>query len=392
MNGLETIDFRTPQEVVPKKNVYIENTWHIGIDIGFGSVKGYAPNKYYCVPSYVKRVDGDMLKVLDEDDILLEDASGIYLVGKAAQEQVTADDTSDTDAELFRRNRYGSKTFEVLAMVGLGIGLMSNKIRQRPKDVPVVIQTGLPTAYMVKRDIHAITKVFQEEHDFRLRIGTGAWRDVHVKPQEVHVMPQPSGTMYAVIIDEEGHYIQNAKSMLLKNMMIVDVGYGTFDPYGTISRKVAVKESLPGLGMLRVLQEMAGLIYKEHGEDIRVSALPKYLSKGFVTVLDEEHMTTKDIAIGPYLEAANRAVCMDSIEKLKERSNYLRDYEVLVITGGTGAAWYDMYADYFKGMKGLQVIPGNCNDGLPMMYSNVRGYYMLRYMELKTSKRTIGGS
>ena len=83
---------------------------------------------------------------------------------------------------------------------------------------------------------------------------------------------------------------------------------------------------------------------------------------------------------------------INEINALARKSKTEGLNEVLVITGGTGAAWYDMYADYFKGMKGLQVIPGNCNDGLPMMYSNVRGYYMLRYMELKTSKRTIGGS
>lgn len=380
---METINFRTPQKILPKKNVSLEQAWNIGIDIGYGGVKGYAPNKYFCIPSYVKKMDGEMLQAVDEADILLEDETGVYLVGQSAQDMVTSDDTSDTEAEAFTRNRYGSKKFEILALTGLGIGLMNNHIRQRPKEVPVIVQTGLPTAYMVKRDIDSLTRVFKKDQNFRMRIGSGQWKEFHVNPEEVHVMAQPSGTLYSVLIDEEGKYVADAKKMLLSNLMIVDAGYGTFDPYGTISRKIMVKESIPGLGMLRIMQKTTEAIYKDLGEDIQVAALPKYLAKGYVTILDEVEMKTEEVPLLPYLEKANQEVCMESIKKLKEISNYLRDYSIMVITGGTGAAWYEQYKEHFAGMKELQVLPGNRNDGLPMIYSNVRGYYMFRYMAQK---------
>ncbi len=388
---METKLFRTPQEVVPKKNVSLDHCWVMGIDIGFSSVKGYAPNKYFCFPSYVKKVDGDMIQVTNEDDILYQDETGTYLVGISAQNQVTSDDTSDSEAEFYTRNRYRSKNFEILAMTAIGIGMMSNQVRQRPKEVETIIQTGLPTAYLVRADIEAITRVMQRPCHYSLRIGNGKWKEYHNDISQVYIMAQPSGTMYSIIIDENGVYLPDAKQTLLKNMMVVDAGYGTFDPYGTVSRRIAVKESLPNLGMLRIFQEASRMVYEEYGEDIRISMMPKYLSQGYFTTLNYEDMTTKDIPIGPYIEKANRLVCMESIAKLKEISNYLRDYELMVLTGGTCEAWLPMYREHFAGMKNLEIIAGNRNDGLPLLYSNVRGYYMLRHMNLKiTEKGGVG--
>lgn len=93
----------------------------------------------------------------------------------------------------------------------------------------------------------------------------------------------------------------------------------------------------------------------------------------------------------PYKEKVHK-VCMESIETLKTISNFMRDYDVMIPTGGTGQAWFEEYREYFKGMTGLQIIPGNRNDKLPMIYSNVRGYYMFRYMILKAEKHETAGN
>ena len=68
------------------------------------------------------------------------------------------------------------------------------------------------------------------------------------------------------------------------------------------------------------------------------------------------------------------------MEKAKGVTSSFRDYKYLIITGGTGAAWYDKIKDYLKGMHTLQIIPGNVNDNTSMIYSNVRGYYLFRYV------------
>lgn len=385
---MNTAKFRIPQEIIERENAHVDKTWILGLDVGFSSLKGFCSNKYFTVPSYMSRLSG-MLATVTEDDIYFEDESGLYLVGISALRQVMDDDTSDSDAEIFSRNRYGTKKFRIMVAVGLGLGLMENQTGQYVEGMPIRVQTGLPTAYMSPKDLVAIKKAFSEKYDFRLKIGTQPWKEFHIciPMENVSVMAQPSGTLYSILIDRTGNYVPEAKSILCSNILIVDAGFGTFDPYAMIDRKLVVKESIPDMGMLRVLRETSKLFSEACGEEIRVSAMQKYLEKGFKDCVDEETMNSKNVYVGEYLKEANRKVCMESIENIKQITNYLRGYDILVVTGGTGAAWFELYKDYFKGMKNLQVIPGNKNDGISMHYANVRGYYMLLLSVIKSEAK-----
>lgn len=385
---MNAMQFKTPQEIIQRKNVNTRGYWLLGIDAGFSSLKGFAPNKTFCFPSYVRKLDRELL-MPNQSDILYRDETGLYLIGASAQEQVTSDDTSDSESELFVRNRYTSKKFQIILAVGMAIGLTSNSYMERKKDMPVIIQTGLPTAY-VRSDREKITKAFAKRYVFDLKMGYGAWEhhDIEIPRENIFVLPQPSGTLYSILIDESGKYVPNAPEILKKNLLIVDAGFGTFDPYGLVNRQVVLEESLPDLGMKKILQETSSMIFDKYGEEIRVPAMQKYLGKGTFTYLNEEERKSEEIVIAPFLEAANKKVCMESIKVLEGMCNSLKNYNYLILTGGTCAAWYDLYRDYFGWMKSLTIIPGNKNDKLPMYYSNVRGYYMYRHMLLKAGGRS----
>ena len=196
-------------------------------------------------------------------------------------------------------------------------------------------------------------------------------------------MPQPAGTLYSVVVDENGHNLPDAKDFFSKNILIADVGFGTFDPYGLINRKLVLKESLSNIGMRRILSETSALIRDLYGEDIRVPAMQRYLEKGYIDVLDEETMRTESVNLAPLLEKASDIVFQEAVSSLKNMTNFMRDYDILIPTGGTCSLWMDKFMEYFKGMKSLSVIPGNRNDKLPLLYSNVRGYYMFCFMNSK---------
>ena len=61
----------------------------------------------------------------------------------------------------------------------------------------------------------------------------------------------------------------------------------------------------------------------------------------------------------------------------------MQDEDYLVITGGTGAAWFSMFKDFYKGLSSLKIIDGAENDNIPAIFSNVRGYYMQQLNILK---------
>ena len=78
---------------------------------------------------------------------------------------------------------------------------------------------------------------------------------------------------------------------------------------------------------------------------------------------------------------------MEAINTINGCYNYLQDEDYLVVTGGTGAAWFNIIKDYYKNMTTLKVIDGSANDNIPAIFSNVRGYYMQQYNLLK--KKTV---
>ena len=380
---IDTRTVRTQQEIIAKRNMNLPKKWVLGIDAGFSSLKGFAPTKYFCFPSFAHKLDTE-LQFSNEQDILYRDDSGTYLVGASAQNQIGSDDTNETETELYARNRYSNKKFKIILATGLAIGISENLYGKKSDEQEIVVQTGLPTAYIMK-DEKSIVKAFCDHYVFELKIGMGNWKkyDIQVKPENVFVMPQPAGTLYSVVVDENGHNLPDAKAFFSKNILIADVGFGTFDPYGLINRKLVLKESLSNIGMRRILAETSGLIRDLYGEDIRVPAMQKYLEKGYIDILDEETMKTESVQIAPLLEKASEMVFQEAVAALKNMTNFIRDYDVLIPTGGTCSLWMDKFVEHFKDMKSLTVIPGNRNDKLPLLYSNVRGYYMFCYMSVK---------
>lgn len=376
---------RTQQEIIARRNMTLPRKWVLGIDAGFSSLKGIAPNKYFCFPSFARKLEErGLLAFSNEKDILYRDESGTYLVGTSAQNQISSDDTNETETELYARNRYSNKKYKVVIATGMAIGISENLYGRKSDEQEIIIQTGLPTAY-IAQDKKSIIKAFSEHYVFELKIGMGNWKkyDIQVKPENVYVMPQPAGTLYSVVVDENGHNLPDTKEFFLKNILIADVGFGTFDPYGLINRKLVLKESLSNIGMRRILAETSNSIRNLYGEDIRVPAMQKYLEKGYIDILDEETMQTESIQLAPLVEKASDLVFQEAVSALKNMTNFMRDYDILILTGGTCSLWMKKFVKHFEGMKSLTIIPGNRNDKLPLLYANVRGYYMFCCMNIK---------
>ena len=78
------------------------------------------------------------------------------------------------------------------------------------------------------------------------------------------------------------------------------------------------------------------------------------------------------------------------MEKAKAVTNAFRDYRYLIVSGGTGEAWFEKVKEYLSGMKTLTILPGNANDALPFLYSNVRGYYMSMLVKVQKANKLAG--
>lgn len=400
---MQTSTYRTRTEWVPKNYEKIrtnDDLWVIGLDSGYGGMKGFSPNKYFCFPSYAKKLDLDksVMAMYDNHDIIYQDLDNgdTYLIGRNAQNSISKNETNDTESELFTRKRYGNKKFYVLCMAAIGLACMPNSESSTSSGVgkELVLQAGLPPAYLdIDREPYA--KMLSRPANFKLKIGRKPWQEFHIaiKTENIYVMAQPSGTMASINIGNNGQYIQDARKYLTGNVLILDIGFNTMDVYGMKGHLLTANESFDTFGMRAVLQMVSEDIKKEKNEEIRVAAMQKYLEKGTIPItkdvaMDDEEFDFSDeeYPFAPILEKCSYKVCNMALRHLSNITDQFADYDYLVVTGGTGAAWYEWIKEKFKKSK-MQIIPGNKNDNLEMLYANVRGYYLFRSMDIIARSR-----
>lgn len=388
---MNTSNFKTKTLNLERSNVSANSAWGIALDIGYSAVKGFSPNAVYCFPSYARKITTEMLNLGQPgpNDIQYRDevTGETWAVGASAQNMITSDDSNDSMQALYGRNRYFSPMFSVVARVGLALGMMSNGYGQ-PDGKNIVVQTGLPPAYL-KSDTELIKEALSGSHDFSIKLGTKKWaRFTFDLPEEnIWVMAQPMGTLLSIATDNNGRFIPDAKKYFSSSMLIFDPGFGTFDVFNIRNRLIQSYETFDDLGMKRVLQETSDEIFKQFKTEIPVPAMQKYLETGEIRTFNRKlHKTTTE-PFGNILAEKNKMVCLEALEKTNSIYNDLVDHDYLVVTGGTGAAWNDIIVDYYSGMETLKVIPGNQNDNLPYIFSNVRGYYMYMIGKLKQMDR-----
>ena len=384
---INTSNYKTKTISLERKNVMVENSWGIALDIGYSAVKGISPNAVYSFPSYAKKIANDSIAfgTPAPTDIQYRDlvTGEVWAVGAFAQDMIQTDDSNDSIAGLYGRNRYFSPMFKVIARVGLARGMMRNDYGD-PTGKNLVLQTGLPPAYL-KSDSELIKEALSGEHQFEIKVGTQAWKQFNFTlPEEnIRVMAQPMGTLLSIATDNQGRLVPDAKKYFASGMLIFDPGFGTLDVFNIRNRLIESYETFDNLGMKRVLQETADGIFDKYKVEITIPAMQKFLQDGNVTTFNRKERKTKREPFGDILEAASKKVCLEALEQVSTIYNDLIDHQYLVITGGTGAAWKDTIHEYFGGMETLEIIEGNQNDNLPYIFSNVRGYYMYQYSKLK---------
>ena len=117
-------------------------------------------------------------------------------------------------------NRYNSEAFKLLA--NFALGLLASDFRIANNQVlEVVVTAGLPTGdYADQERLRSLLKVLEGQHQVTIDD-----QIVTVRVRKVYILPQPIGTLYNELLDDQG-FIKN-KALLDEKVGIVDVGGGT---------------------------------------------------------------------------------------------------------------------------------------------------------------------
>lgn len=385
---MNTQNYKTKTQFIERENGSCKDTWPIALDIGYSSVKLFSPNTVAMFPSYARPfADKGTVGQLPKEYIRYTDLESgeTWLVGQMAQENVTMNEVIDSDEALFGRQRYYDPMFKVITETALGIGLKKNRFGA-PDGRQIIVQTGLPPKCTDNEDMEGLKDTIAGRHHFLLKIGSGApvEFDFTIARNDVFIMLQPMGTLVSVSTDNDHNYTDMANEYFKKNVLIFDPGFGTFDLFELRNHSVKDSQTFFNLGMKQVLLDTIDLIRKKYGQTVTLSSMQKYLETGKIRVYDRKNLVSKEVPFDDLLKEASRNICMAAIDKTNQIYP-LMEYDYLIITGGTGAAWETMIRDRLKGMETLRIVGGNQNDNLPLVFSNVRGYYQLRYNKLVRS-------
>lgn len=372
--------FREAQNV-PRQ----DGKWLVGIDIGYSSVKVQSQNALACFPSFALESMGatqiSFGNDMPEDNlaILYRDENGIqWTVGALAQDSLSATDTTAGSLAAYGRQRYYSPMFLVLFRVGIAAGMRTNAYGD-PTGKEPLIQTGLPPKYL--NDAADFTDVMCGHHHFWVKFGTQGWQefDITITPQMIMpIIAQPLGTLVSIATTRDMRPSPDAEKLLKGKVLIVDGGFGTLDFFPMLRGVVqnANCETDENLGMKRVLLETVNELQVKYGFECSVPAIQQYLETGKIPA--KYGKAYRNTPFDDILEKHSREICYMAIDKMQQIYP-LYDYQYLVITGGTCAAWSNFIREHelIKNSDTTKVVSGNDGDpSLPYIFANVRGYYI----------------
>ena len=390
---INAIDFKEKTIIIEKKNPSVsDKCWMMAVDLGYGGVKGFSENKAFSFPNYARKVENftNLIGTPADTDIYLRDQKGnVWAIGETAQALISAGESSESAEVTYGRNRYPTPQFKVLADASLGIGMAANQYGN-PNGKTIILQTGLPPRY-IKEDSGELRDALEGHHAFDLKIGQEGWKhyDFDLTGGNIKIMPQPMGSLYSTIIDNNGEWSVDASEILDLKLQVWDGGFKTFDKY-SIKNHVpdGNGETFDDFGMKQVFQRTSDKILKKYKKDIQVYAMQTMLNEGKFKLYDPKTRSASKISFIDILEESNREVCNEMIDSFDTMTNHFLDLDCIIITGGTGAAWYDIIVQELSGIEGLRILLANKNDpDLDVIFSNVRGYYMFLYKNMLKNLR-----
>jgi len=345
-----------------------------GIDIGYSAIKLQSPYSYSVVPSLCYKVQKDNALLIEDTDIRYRDADGtIWYVGSLAKRALRKDNTNIKQSTLLSRQRLQSDEFMVQIRIAMFIARLKNltDTGYEVDDRPLKIQTGLPPEFHLS-DSKEIKEKFIGEHVFSVKIGNRDWMSVKivVGKNDVYSCKQPFGTLMSCCVDNQGQFYD--ADFLRRNVLILDAGFHTTDTFCCI-QGADEGESITweNLAMQEVFRRTCEDISKNTNNraDISVFALEKSLADEFVYYGPKKEM----YQFGQDFEKNLRAVAHDLIEQIMTTYNSMIDIDIIVLTGGTGAAWFPFFKEYFAELNTKVILAGEDE----ATFSNVKGYYNL---------------
>lgn len=172
-----------------------------------------------------------------------------YAWGKDINETINDDQLIKT---MMFEGRYRTIEFKLLASFALGEVARDFEEAQEGLLECIVI-TGVPSSDFNEKDVADVVKSIKGDHNVVIN---GTSHNIRVK--EVYVIPQPVGTIYNEMLDQNGEMVE--ESYLDENVTVTDVGGGTLliDRLDNLQRVTNEQEQNGAYSLYETIKKMVG--------------------------------------------------------------------------------------------------------------------------------------
>ncbi|MMZ55016.1 StbA protein [compost metagenome] len=118
-------------------------------------------------------------------------------------------------------DRYKRHEFKLLTDFALA-ELARDYEEAKTSILEVIVSTGVPTDDFNETAVKDITAALLGDHNVTVNGDS-----LNIRVKEVHVNPQPVGTAYNEVLDDEGYVKEDQSSLLEEQVVVVDIGGGT---------------------------------------------------------------------------------------------------------------------------------------------------------------------
>lgn len=337
----------------------------IGIDVGFGFTKAHNGRNPLCFKSVLGDTtdiqfstglgDADLTRNLH---VTVDDQSyflGDFAIAQSSVRQFTLD-----------QERLVSEFVPVLALAAAGFYV--------EEGTTLNVVSGLPVGFL-KQDYERFIEALSGRHTVTYHLPDNKTRNREVIINAVQVMPQPLGSVFGILMDENGRPMN--RELPDQKVGVVDIGFRTTD-FSVFDRMKYVERSSAtvDLGMARSFMAIAEKLKRESGVQVELYRLYDAVENGFIRIKGREYniANLRDKVFARTAEEIAGEVARQWTEEW--------DMDCVILTGGGSRP----LAEYLAPKLDMQVVAGGPADGDPRFH-NVNGY--LKFGRSKWRKPTL---
>ena len=364
----------------------------IAIDPGFDAMKVIANGIHFKFP--FSAVETDERKMSDyggrKEFILYKDRSGAtWRVGQYARTLMYENKSQQDDptAKLYTEERFISPeaTVGILSAIAKAIDLTGLYNEQADLDIRLIV--ALPHSVRNKY-APTVAGLVSGAQRFYMTFDDGEEKEYrfNIVEQNVLTVSQTIAAILGETSDDNG-YIDESKYHYLANgpTLVVDGGYYTMGLV-PVSRGGSVDDDHAESNTNYAMKNVNLGVAKEIADtrpDIKHYSVEYLLSQGEseIRYMDKGQNKVVSIDLSVIREKKLQNVCNNFIRYLNKKYNDLIDFRYVLVTGGTGAAFFSQLLAYYKGTGVMDeahmllthpVLSGN---ELPIEFSLVTGAY-----------------